>query len=142
MLLDSVRLFCASRRLPRLGRVRDDGLCDSLRPLPLLLRPLNPDLRRYARQQHRCLLQRGVTSLGDGLPRLGGHCVHQRLRRLVADVVWCLASYQHFVTENGEFSATPSLFMCLVARAIGWITGIISSRVNSLSGCFIKNDML
>ena len=142
MLLVSDRLFCAGRRLPRLGCVRYDGLCDSLRPLPLLLRPFNPDLRRYARQQDRCLLQRCVTSPLDGLPRLGGHCVHQRLRRLVEDVVFGIIST--FVPENREFLATPSLFMCLVTRAIGWITRVISkhSRVNSLSGCFIKSNML
>ena len=59
-------------------------------------------------------------------------------------MMWCLASYQHLVPENGKFLATPSLFMCLVTRAIGWITRIISkhSRVNSLSGCFIKSNML
>ena len=110
MLLVSVRLFCAGRRFPRLGCVRDDGLCGSLRPLPLLLRPFNPNLRRYARPQHRCLLQRGVTSPVDGLPRLGGHCVHQRLRRLVDDVVFGIIST--FVPENRKFLATPSLFMC------------------------------
>ena len=59
-------------------------------------------------------------------------------------MMWCLASYQHWVPENREFLATPSLFMCLVTYAIGWITGIISkhSRVNSLSGCYIKSGML
>ena len=59
-------------------------------------------------------------------------------------MMWCLASYQHLVPENREFLATPSLFMCLVTYAIGWIMRIISkhSRVNSLTGCFIKSDML
>ena len=42
--------------------------------------------------KHRCLLQRGVTSPVDGLPRLCGHCVHQRLRRLVDDVVFGIIS--------------------------------------------------
>ena len=59
-------------------------------------------------------------------------------------LMWC-GVWHHiniWLLKMGNFPATLSLFMCLVTYAIGWITGIISSRVNSLSGSFIKNDML
>ena len=63
------------------------------------------------------------------------------------EVGWWCGVWHHiniWFLKMGNFLATPSLFMCLVTRAIGWITRIISknSRVNSLSGCFIKSNML
>ena len=113
----SVRLFGASCRLPRRGRVRDDGLCDSLRPLPLLLRPLNPDLRRYARPQHRCLLQRGFTSI---MSSTSYYVVHSCFE-------WSRAVMSIFF---------PYKLVVLIIHTVSKVYRYFSSRTSTLNHCW------